>query len=363
MTLPTPEMIQKGMLKVKTNRSSNMFVSLAGLGITLGIAFIVMFIMIFIMSETPKDTIYYFFAGPLTNKYYFGNMLNAAIPLMLTGLGISFAFRASMFNLGGEGQVYIGGLAAASVCLSLPGLPGIIGIPLSLAAAVLAGALVAGLSGYFKFKWRTDELISSFLISNALIYIVDNIITGVLQDPESSLLTSKKIAEQFWFLKIFPPSNLDISIVFIVVLAFLAYFYLFKTHQGYEMRICGLNPEFARYGGINVKKYFLLPMVLSGGFHGMAGAVSVMGTQHMLFKGFSGGMGWNGIAVALIARNNPLAVIPSALFFAYLEAGAKSAMINADVTIEIASVVQAVVFYLITAQAIYSFVQRRRRTA
>ena len=348
---------------MKINRSSNAFVSLAGLGVTLVIAFIVMFIMIFIMSDTPKDTIYYLFAGPFANKYYLGNMLNAAIPLMLTGLGISFAVRASMFNLGGDGQVYIGGLAAASVCFSLPGLSGIIGIPLSLAAAVAAGAVVAGISGYFKFKWRTDELISSFLISKALIFIVDNIITGILQDPESSLLTSRKIAEQYWFLKIFPPSNLDISIVFIVVLVFLAYFYLFKTHQGYEMRICGLNPEFARYGGLNVRKYFLLPMVLSGGFHGLAGGVSVMGTQHMLFKGFSGGMGWNGIAVALIAKNNPIAVIPASLFFAYLEAGAKSAMINADVTIEIAAVVQAVVFYLITAQSVYSFVQRRRRPA
>jgi simple sugar transport system permease protein len=136
---------------------------------------------------------------------------------------------------------------------------------------------------------------------------------------------------------------------------------MFKTHQGYEMRICGLNSEFARYGGLNIKKYFLLPMVISGGFHGLAGAVSVLGTQHMLFKGFSGGMGWNGIAVALIAKNNPLAVIPAALFFAYIDAGAKSAMINSDVTMEIASIVQAVVFYLITAQAIYNFVKPGRK--
>lgn len=129
------------------------------------------------------------------------------------------------------------------------------------------------------------------------------------------------------------------------------------------MRICGLNSEFARYGGINIRKYFMLPMALSGGFHGLAGAVSVLGTQHMCFKGFSGGMGWNGIAVALIAKNNPIAVIPAALFFAYIEAGAKSAMINSDVTIEIASIVQSVVFYLITAQAIYNFVKPGRKTA
>ena len=348
---------------MKINRNSNIYITTAGLVITLGIAFIIMLVMIFIMSDSPKETIYFFFAGPFTNKYYLGNMLNAAIPLMLTGLGVSFAFRSSMFNLGGEGQVYLGGLAATVVCLSLPGFPGFAGIILGLAAAIAAGAAVAGLSGFFKLKWKTDELISSFLISYALIYIVDNLITGVLQDPENSLLVTRKIAEQFWFMRIFPPSNLDISIVFILLIAVLAYFYMFKTHQGYEMRICGLNSEFARYGGLNIKKYLLLPMLLSGGFHGLAGAVSVMGTQHMLFKGFSGGMGWNGIAVALIAKNNPIAVIPAALFFAYIEAGAKSAMINSDITIEIASIVQAVVFYLITAQAIYNFVKPRRKTA
>jgi simple sugar transport system permease protein len=352
-------MISKGE-PVKIKRS-DIFVTAAGLAIILGAAFVVMLIMIFIMSETPKDTIYFFFAGPLTNKYYLGNMFNAAIPLILTGLGVSFAFRSSMFNLGGEGQVYAGGIAATAVCLAIPAAAGFVGISLAIAAAVVAGGLIAGLSGFFKMKWDTDELISSFLISGALIYIVDNIITGALDDPDNNLLATLKIGEQFWFMKIFPPSNLDISIVFVVIIAFLAFFYLFKTHQGYEMRICGLNSEFGRYGGINVNRYIVLPMLWSGGFHGLAGAVSVLGTHHLCFKGFSGGMGWNGIAVALIAKNNPVAVIPAALFFAYLEAGAKSAMINADVTFEIASIVQSVVFFLITAQAIYSFVKYRRR--
>ena len=201
MTLTIIIQKEKGK-QVKIDRSSNIFVTTAGLGITLGIAFMVMLVMIFIMSDSPKDTIYFFFAGPFTNKYYFGNMLNAAIPLMLTGLGVSFAFRSSMFNLGGEGQVYIGGLAATAVCLSLPGIPGFAGIILGLAAAVGAGAVIAGLSCFFKLKWKTDELISSFLISNALIYIVDNLITGVLHDPENNLLVTRKIAEQFWFARI-----------------------------------------------------------------------------------------------------------------------------------------------------------------
>ena len=348
---------------MKTIRNRQILASITGLGITLGIAFVVMIAMILIMSETPGRTVYFFFAGPWLNTYYLGNMLNAAVPLILTGLGISFAFRSSMFNLGGEGQVYAGGLAATALCLMLPDLPGILGIPASLLVAITAGALIAGLSGFLKYKWRTDELISSFLLSNALIFIVDNIITGPLHDKDNNLLTTPKIAEQYWFTRIFPPSNLNLSVVFVILLAVIAYFYMFRTHQGYEMRMSGLNPEFARYGGINVSRYFILPMLLSGGFHGLAGAVSVMGTQHMLFKGFSGGMGWNGIAVALIARNHPIAVIPAAVFFAYLDAGAKSAMINSDVTMEIASVVQAVVFFLVTSQVIQHLIKPRRKTA
>ena len=335
--------------------------SLAGLGITLAAAFAVMLLMIFLMSSTPAETLYYFFAGPFINSYYLGNMLNAAVPLMLTGLGISFAFRASMFNLGGEGQVYAGGLAATAVCLALPGASSLPGILLSVLAACAVGAVIAGLSGFFKMKWNTDELISSFLISNAVIYIVDNFITGVLDDPENNLLTTRKIAEQFWLPRIFPPSSLNISIFLVLMLAVLAYFYLFKTHQGYEMRMCGLNKEFARYGGIRIGTYIVLPMMISGALHGLAGAVSVLGTSHQCFKGFSGGMGWNGIAVALIARNNPLAVIPAALFFSYIEAGAESAMINADITIEIAQIVQSVIFFLVTAQAVVNYIKFGRR--
>lgn len=335
--------------------------NILGLVVTLGIALLVMIIMIVILSKEPGTTIYHFFAGPLTNAYYLGNMLNAAIPLILTGLGIAVAFRASMFNLGGEGQVYTGGLMATFIALSLSQTAPILGISLALAGAVGISAAIAGLSGFFKMTWNTDELISSFLISNALMLLVDYFITGPLKDPDTNLLTTSKIGIQYRFLKIFLPSSLDISLLFVIGLACLLYFYLFFTHQGYELRITGLNREFALYGGIHVKRYILIPMLISGGLHGLAGAVSILGTHYRCFKGFSAGMGWNGIAVALIAKNHPLGVIPAAIFFAYIEAGAKSAMIHSDITIEIASIVQSIVFFLITAQAIYNFFRYKMR--
>ncbi len=337
------------------------FAGTAGLLITIGAAFLIVIIMIFLLSKEPGKTIRYFFIGAFGNKYYFGNMLNAAIPLIFTGLGISVAFRSSMFNLGGEGQVYVGGLAATSICLLFPAMNGIVGGLIAVIAAALAAGAVAGLSGFFKMKWNTDELITSFLLSSALILVVDFFITGPMDDPNNNLLTTRAIGEQYRLLKIFLPSKLNISVLFALLSVFSVSFFLFRTHWGYEMRMCGLNREFARYGGINVGKFMIIPMVLSGGLHGLGGAFAVMGTYDMCLKGFSGGMGWNGIAVALIAKNDPKAVIPAALFFAYLEAGAKAAMLHSDVTFEIASIVQSVIFYLVTAQALYGLFAERKK--
>jgi len=336
---------------------NDFIVNISGLTITIGVSFIIAIILIYILSKEPGRTIYYFFIGPFTNRYYFGNMVNAAIPLIFTGLGISLAFKSSVFNLGGEGQVYLGALIATTVCLALPNTNGYFGAFLALVSALLVGALLAGLSGLFKMKWDTNELISSFLVSNAVILIVNYFITGPLDDPNSYLLTTSTIPSQYHFLKILPPSNLNIGIILAILTIFFIYFLMCHSHWGYEMKMCGLNREFSRYGGINVSNYFVLPMFLSGALHGFAGGVSILGTYHTCIKEFSFGMGWNGIAVALIARNNPLGVLPAAIFFAYLNAGAKTAMLHSDVTFEIAAIIQSTVFYLVTAEAIYDIIR------
>ncbi|UCF97059.1 MAG: ABC transporter permease [Spirochaetaceae bacterium] len=345
----------------RAGRVGELFAGTLGLLITLGISFLIAIVLIFLLSSRPLTTIYYFFVGPFTNKYYFGNMLNTAIPLVFTGLGMAVAFKSSVFNLGGEGQVYSGALVATVILLALPERNGYLGGPTALAAALVTGAVLAGMSGLFKMKWGTDELISSFLISSAVIFVVNYFITGPLDDPSNSMLATHAIGSQYRLLGIFPPSKLDISAVFAVLAAVLVFFLMYYTHWGYEMRMCGLNREFSRYGGINVSTYVVLPMVISGALHGLAGGITIMGTYYLAVKEFSYGMGWNGIAVALIAKNNPLGVLPAAVFFAYLDAGAKAAMLHSDVTFEIAAIVQAVIFYLITAQAIYDFLRYRKR--
>jgi len=319
-------------------------------------------ILSFLLSKTPAKTIRYFFLGPLQNAYYFGNMINGAIPLIFGGLGVSLAMKSGNFNLGGEGQIYSGALATTLCAIYLAPL-GVVGAILALfIGASVAGGL-AGLSGYLRMKWNTSELITSFLISNAVVLVANYLIAGPFMDPSTSLIATRKIPESFRLSLLLPPSSLSTALFFALVAVIAVHIYLYKTKSGYELRMTGLNSRFAKYGGINTRKFIVLPMFLSGFLYGLGGGFAIYGTYFSSIKEFSAGMGWNGLAVALIAKSKPSMVIPAALFFAYIEAGARSAMQHSDVTFELAAIVQAIVFFLISSEVLLTLFEKNRRNA
>lgn len=323
---------------------------LTGTVLTLAIVLLLTVIILLIFSPDIEASLYYFFLGPFSNRLAVGNMLNAFTLLTFSGLAISIAFRADVFNLGGEGQIYAGALSATILLLRFPQLGTVGGLLLGSSAAMVAGGLIASLSGVLKNRWNVDELISSFLLSNGIIHIIDYLITGPLADKNSYLLTTGTIEEEYHLLKFLVPSNLNISLFGALSVALLLFFLLFYTKQGYELRICGMNREFARYGGLNTAFYTTIPLFISGALMGLAGSSAVMGVHHSTIKGFYSGIGWNGIAVALIAGTNPLAVIPSAFIFAYLNQAADTAMLKADFPFELGGLIQAVVFLLISSR-------------
>jgi len=324
---------------------------LTGIFFIPAIALFVLVILIFILSENPQRTLYFFFIGPFRNIFSFGNMLNAAVPLILGALGITVAMKAGALNLGGEGQVYFGAFSAVAAALIFSGI-GVMGGILAVAAGILSAGLMAAFSGFCKAKWNTNELITTFLLSCAVIPVVNYLVTGPFLDPETSLQSTKKIAENIRLSLILRPSNLNTGIFIALAAVVLVQLFLYRTKTGYEFRMAGNNELFARYGGINTKLNTVLAMAASGGFYGLAGAVAVMGTHHAVIREFSTGIGWNGLAVALIARFYPPAVIPAALFFAWLGAGARAAMQNTGLTFEVASIVQSVIFFLATSLVI-----------
>jgi len=334
-------------------------VGAAGLAATLAAALLAAVVLLLIASDDPGDSLRRFFLGPLSNAYSFGNMLNSAVPLMLVGMGIALAFRASVFNLGGEGQVYAAGVLTAWLCLRLPNIGGLPGVVIALAAAVALGAATAGLSGLLKMKWGVNELISSYLLSSALVLVCDYFVSGPLKDPASNLQATSFVDPRFRLPGLMPPSHLNVGLPLALLCLGAGAFFLFRTRAGYELRMCGYNRNFARYGGIHTGLYIVMPMAASGGLNGLAGALTTLGTHHRAIQGFTAGLGWNGIAVALIAREHPAGVLPAALFYAYLEAGAEAAMIHSSVSLELVTVVQALIFYLITAQGLFAFLRKR----
>jgi simple sugar transport system permease protein len=332
-----------------------------GIIFSLLVSFIVAVVLIFVFSRNPGKSLYFYFIGPFLSKYTLGNMLEGAIPLIFSGLGIAIAFRGGVVNLGGEGQIFSGAMAAILVGSYFSQAPRVLGIVAILLGGAIVGSLIAGISGILRAKWNVSDLLTTYLISSGLVYVINYLILGPFRDPKQITIQSISIPSKFMLSKILLPSYLHTGVFLAIIFVFLIDFFLFHSHSGYELRTSGSNPQFAFYGGIRTKTYLILPMVISGALIGLGGAIQIAGRYQSCFTDLTAGLGWNGIAVALIARNNPLGVLPAALFYAYLQAGAQVAMINSDLTYEIVGIIGSVIFYLITAEAAFSFFRKRIR--
>jgi simple sugar transport system permease protein len=266
--------------------------------------------------------------------------------------------KAGSLNLGGEGQVYLGAFTATAAALALSRF-GVTGGILAVLAGVFSAGAAAAFCGFCKARWKTSELITTFLLSGAIVPVVNYLVCGPFLDTETSLQSTRKIAEGLRLPLILLPSNLSAAFFFALAAVLMVHVFLTMTMTGYEMRMAGNNELFARYGGINTKLNTVLAMFISGGFYGLAGAFAVLGTYHATVKEFSSGLGWNSLATALIAGFYPPATIPAALFFAWIGSGARLAMQNSDITFEVAAIVQSVIFFLATSLVIRNIFSRR----
>lgn len=331
-----------------------------GVPAALAVAVLIAAVLLVIGSDAPGSGLHSFFIAPLGNRYYLGNMLSTAGLLLLGALGVSISFRAGMFNIGGEGQVYLGSLVGALVALSLPSAPRLVGQLAVLAAGAVAGGVLAATSGLLRRYVGLPELITSFLLSGATMPLIDAVIIGPARDTGRSLLATRAIPESFRLRRLLPPSELTLSLLLALLIAALVFVLLFRTTKGYELRITGQNPQFALYSGVPVGRMQVLSMTLSGLLHGVAGAAVVLGTHHAAIQGGTAGLGWNAIAVALIGRLHPLLCIPAALAFAYLEAGSRASMLHTAFTFELVWILQAVILFLVTAQITLPVLRNRR---
>lgn len=340
--------------------------------VAVGAALLLGFIVTLFVSKDPVGAYRAFLLGPLTRLNRFGDWIEESITLIFVGLAVAIVFKAEVFSLGAEGQLLLGALVSGSVALFVP-LPGYLRIPLALLAAALVGFAWGWIPGYLKAYLDANEIVSTLMLNAIALKIYDYMLTYHIKPPNAGYTASETFSADGSLPTFFPPipgleavrqqwmSQTNITIaLYIVLFAILAVYYMmYRTPFGYELRLIGANLKFARYGGIDTKKAIVLTMAISGILAGLAGAHLSMGIHTKLIINISLGLGFEGIVVSLLARNNPLGVPFAGLAYGYLRAGADIMERSSDVSREMVLVIQAVIILLVTAERILPMIRRR----
>ncbi|MFB6291652.1 MAG: ABC transporter permease [Candidatus Bipolaricaulia bacterium] len=299
-------------------------------------------------------------------------MIFRATPYFFTAMALSFAFKAGLFNIGAEGQMFIGGLALAWVGFTFKFLPFPILFVLCLVAGFLGGAFWGAIPGYLKVKRGAHEVITTIMMNFIAIAMVQYLVQNHFMDPEWGIPHTPRVAKGAYapsLNKIIPwfPSGARANIMFLValILAGLTLVLLQRTRLGYEIRATGLNPGSAEYAGIDIANRTVMTMAISGGFAGMATANFILGPgSHYFLKSEYGGIGFSGIAVGLLGRNNPVGVILAALLFGFLENGALGVQLYfPNVPRQIVEIMQAIILIIlvIVLELARKFIQRLQK--
>ncbi len=304
-------------------------------------------LVILFLSSSPAASLAYLFAGPFKNSLALGNTIALAARLSIGALAASLAFGTGNFNLGGEGQALAGGLAGAALALYLPNLPPFIAPLTAVAAGTAAGAALGALSGILKVRWNVDPLISTFLLSAAVMPAGHVLLNGPLKDPSSYLIAAPVLGAQYRLHSWLQPSRLGPVILWALPAVILIHIFFTRTRRGMEWNICRANEEFARYGGLPAGRLIISSLTLSGAMYALAGSAALLDSGQAV-QGFTDGLGWSGLAVALIASFKPLRIPFAALIYAWLMQGTQSALLHTSFPLSLGGLVQGMVFLLVT---------------
>ncbi len=282
----------------------------------------------------------------------FSESLVIATPYIFAGLAVALSFRGGLFNIGVEGQLFVGGLASVYVGYSMTGLPAYIHLPLALLAGVLAGAVWGAIPGLLKARTGAHEVINTIMMNYIAFRLTDFMLQGPMARPDNLPITPE-IRPSAYLVTLFPrPVRLHAGFFLSLLIAVLVYWFLWKTTYGLEIRMVGANARAARYAGVRITRITVLTMALSGALAGLAGANQVLGVDHRMVRAFSTGYGFDSIALALLGNSHPLGVVLAALLFGFLRGGAARMQSVAGVPVEIIRIVQGLVIIFIAAPAI-----------
>jgi len=320
------------------------------ISISLSLSLVLVFLLLLLYSKGSFTTVSTFFTVNVTSLWYFGNMLDKQALLIFASLGVCFAFKVGLFNLGGEGQIYLAAVITAILLEEEWGAPPIFQLfsvfCIVFLSLFILGIIIGALRAYFDI----DEIISSFLLSLSTIHALNFLILERMKNTSSTLLATKKIAKAFQFKSLLNPSTLNISFFIAICLCLTLYFFFEKTTSGYRFRLSGESAEFAKFAGFDTKKATIIGMASSCALHSLTGFFAIVGTYRMCHSNFSNGLGWAAIVIALIAGNNLLLIIPSSFLYAYILNAQDAVVAKGLIAFDVSLFFQGAIFLLVSAK-------------
>jgi len=315
-----------------------------------------------IIASSGKDPLTAYaalFHGAFGSRMAVANTLDRSTVMILAGLAAVFAFSTSVRNLGIEGQLYAGAFVAAWVGFGIQALPAPLHIALAFVLSAVAGAAWSLVPILLRTRWGVDEIVPSLMFNYIAIHFTAYLVAFPFKSDTTILPGTDPINATAKLPRLMRGSPLNVGFALALVLVFVVYWFLFRTKQGYELRMVGMNPRFAAYAGLPVKRSALMGMLLSGAMAGIGGASLILGFFGRFITQFSQGYGWDGIVISLLAKNNPIAVIPAALFYAGLANGSLEMQSATQVPITLVSTIKGVIMFLVTAQFFLRYLSKR----
>lgn len=304
-------------------------------------------LFLWIVGHDPVKAYTAMFKGGFGSVYGLSETIVKSIPLMLCALGVSLAFRMQLWNIGAEGQLYMGAFGATFIALSFPGYPAYILIPAMMTVAMVCGGLWSILAAVPRAYLGVNEIITTLMLNYVAILWVDYLVYGPWKDPDGFNFPLTAIFTSGATLPTFGGTRIHLGLIFALVLAVLIYYGMKRTRWGYEVRVIGESATAARYAGMSIPKNIILVMLLSGAICGLAGMAEVSGLMHRLQHGFSPGYGYTAIIIAWLARLHPASIILVSIVFGGLQVGGFSLQISGIPAAMVAMLQGLILFFVL----------------
>lgn len=284
-----------------------------------------------------------------------------AAPLILSGLAVGVGFKAGLFNIGGKGQFLIGGLAAAAAGAALAHVSPLLAIPGAILAGMVAGALYGAIPGALKAYTGAHEVVTTIMLNYIAEQTVSYVIVGPLHAQGASFARSPDVLNAA--LPVLLGRNGHIGVLFALIAVPIAWWLLYRSTIGFEVRTVGANPDAARYAGMRPRMLIVMTMTICGMFAGLAGAGEILGLSHFMPASYSTNVGFDGITVALLGRSHPVGILFAGLLLGAMRAGAGLMQIQAHIPVQMVDVLQGAILFFLTAELLVRYLFRIRAAA